>query len=125
MSKRKRSKRSSEALQVRRQLAKQNKDTMVYRWKNGYPRAYYPLLQGQENQMEIWIGDAVNLCKKCSVPFIYDRKIAIVVDIISSEKIQVRISNSKKMQIIDVSKVRFDSRIVDKYHTFKRLPFKF
>lgn len=93
------------------------------RRKLGLPQAFYPLLEGQEKPMEIWIGDAVNLCKKCDDPAIYDIRIAVVVDIVSETEIAVR--QSGLIRKVKVSKVRFDSRIMDKNHTFKRLPLKF
>lgn len=109
---------------MRRQLSKLNKETMETRWKEGKARAYYPKLDFQESRMEIWIGDAVNLCTTCKGVLVFKKDIAIVVDISTSEKVRVRLSRNTFADI-SVDKIRFDHRICSGTHLFKRTPIKF
>ena len=46
---------------------------METRWKEGKPRAYYPKLEDQESPMEIWIGDAVNMCTRCKGVLVFEK----------------------------------------------------
>jgi hypothetical protein len=109
---------------MRSQLSKLNKETMEIRWKEGKARAYYKKLEQQESRMEIWIGDAVNLCTTCKGVLVFKKDIAIVVDIPTSEKVRVRLSRNTFADI-SVDKIRFDHRICSGTHLFKRTPIKF
>jgi hypothetical protein len=107
----------------RLRLSKLNKKTMETRWKENKPRAYYPKLDSQESPMEIWIGDAVNLCTRCKENKIFTNTIVIVVDILSPEKVRVALTRNESFDT-EVNKIRFDHRICSGTHLFKRIPKK-
>lgn len=107
----------------RQELSKQNKKIMETRWKEGKPRAYYPLLEDQESPMEIWIGDAVNMCTLCKETKIFTNAIVIVVDILTDKKVRVRLAGRTYLEL-EVDKIRFDHRICSANHLFKRIPQK-
>jgi len=107
----------------RRLLSKQNKEKMETRWKEGKPRAYYPKLEDQESPMEIWIGDAVNLCTTCKEVLVFKKDISIVIDILTDKKVRVRRAGGTFLEP-EVDKIRFDHRICSANHLFKRIPQK-
>jgi len=114
-------------IEKRRRLSKLNKVTMQTRWAEDKARAYYLKLESQESPMEIWIGDAVNLCTWCTKDKIFTNAIVIVVDILSEERVQVALGGRKFLNTT-VDKIRFDHRICSGTHLFKRIPpkpFKF
>jgi hypothetical protein len=111
----------------RRLLSKQNKKKMEARWIEGKPRAFYPLLEDQGSPMEIWIGDAVNLCTRCKENKIFTNTIVIVVDILTEIKVRVRMTGGTFLDP-EVDRIRLDHRICSANHLFKRIPpkpFKF
>ena len=107
----------------RDRLSKVYKEKMKTRWKEGKPRAYYPLLEDQESPMEIWIGDAVNMCTRCKGVLVFERDIAVVKDIITITKVKVKRTDGTYLEL-EVDKIRFDHRICSATHLFKRKPKK-
>jgi len=107
----------------RHRLSKVYKEKMETRWKEGKPRAYYPKLEDQESPMEIWIGDAVNMCTRCKGVLVFEKDISVVKDIITITKVKVKRTDGTYLEL-EVDKIRFDHRICSGTHLFKRKPKK-
>lgn len=127
MSKRRktRDEREKEKQKIRRrnQIYIENKTVMQERRKLGLPRARYRKNSEGRNNIEIWIGDAVNWCIKCNNPLIWTPKIALITNIIDEDTVEIYIGQNQPIRQIKVDKIRFDHRI--KHYpksTFKRIP---
>lgn len=109
----------------RNQRYTENKNAMLLRRKLNLPRARYKKNSQGENNIEIWIGDAVNWCIKCDNPLVWSDKIGIVVDILDENRIKIHVGGQKMLTVL-VDKIRFDHRL-KKYpkKTFKRVPHKY
>ena len=120
-----RDEREKEKQKIRRrnEIYIENKNVMDERKILGLPQAFYKKNSEGRNNMEIWIGDAVNWCIKCNNPLIWTPKIALITNIMDENTVEIYLGRKRAIRQISVDKIRFDHRI--KHYpksTFKRIP---